>query len=813
VLHDLRYALRLIRKTPLASAIAVLTVAIGVGANAAIFSIVHAVLLKPLPYQHADRLVQISESWPSRPGPRPVSRLNYLDWVAQSDVFEQIAAVSWGSATIGGADHPFWVDGALVSPSYFDVFGLRAEVGRTFAAGDDQPGRDHVVVLSHRLWMSKFGGDRRIVGSPIRLDGELYTVIGVMPAGTNLHFYDTPIWRPLALPLPSSRAWRDLQMAEARLKPGVTLAQAQAQMNTIADRLAGEYPDADKGYGVIVARFPGAVGLDTEASLYLLFAAVGILLLIACVNLANLAIVRGAARAREVAVRAALGASRAQIVRQFLVEQLVIAIGGGAAGLAVAWVALRIVVPAIPTTGLRAAYPEGTAIAIDRFVWLFAMGMAAISGIGFGLSPALNAARRPLVETLRDGTPGISAGRGQQYMRQVLVVAEVALAFVLLTGAGLLIQSFFTLTQRIDAGFDRRSVLTATLPMPPSRFATGAALNRYLDEIGGRIEALPGVRDVAFADAVPPQGFPYGKLIQIVGQPVVPFASRLNCGFKVVSPSYFRTIGLRLIAGRFLSADDREGAPFVLVINETMAREFFNGTDPIGRQILLRRAPLQPAGPFADDMFTIVGVVADEGISPFERTALAAAYATREQHPRLNLDLVVRSLVAAETLEEPIRRSVAAIDRDQAIADVKTIAQREAEDVAPDRLRSILLSAFAGVAVVLTALGLYGVIAHGVVQRTREIGIRAALGAHPWRIVRLVLGQSLAAIALGLAGGLAGSIAVLRLLRAFLFGVGSADPATLAAVAGIMAIVALVACYLPARQATRVDPLTALKTE
>lgn len=814
MLHDLRYALRLIRKTPLASATAVLTVAIGVGANAAIFTVIHGVLLKPLPYQDADRLVQISESWPSRPGPRPVSRLNYVDWVAQSNVFEQIAAVSWGSATIGGADHPFWVDGVLVSPSYFDVFGLHAELGRTFAPGDDQPGRDHVVVLSHRLWRSQFGGDRRIVGSPIRRDGELYTVIGVMPAGAYLHFYDTPIWRPLVLPPQSSRASRDLQMAEARLKPGVSLAQAQAQMNTIANRLAGEYPDANKGYGVIVAPFPGAVGLDTKASLYLLFAAVGILLLIACVNLANLTIVRAAARARDVAIRAALGATRAQIVRHFLVEQLVIAIGGGIAGVAVAWLALRMMVPAIPTTGLRAAYPEGTTIAIDRVVWLFAMAVSAISGIGFGLSPALSAARRPLVETIRDGTAGISAPRSQHYTHQILVIAEVALAFVLLTGAGLLIQSFFTLTQRIDAGFDRTSVLAASLPMAPSRFRTGAALNRYLDDISARIEGLPGVRDVAFADAVPPQGFPYGKLIQIVGQPVVPFASRLNCGFKVVSASYFRTIGLRLIDGRLLSADDREGAPFALVINETMAREFFNGTNPIGRQILLRRAPLQPAGPpVADDMFTIVGVVADEGISPFERTALAAAYATRDQHPRLNLDIVVRSLVAAETLEEPIRRSVAAIDRDQALSDMKTIAQREAEDVAPDRLRSILLSAFAGVAVVLTALGLYGVIAQGVVQRTREIGIRAALGANPWRIVRLVLGQSLAAVALGLVAGLVGSIAVLRLLRAFLFGVGSADPPTLAAVAGTMALVALAACYLPARQATRVDPLTALKTE
>jgi putative ABC transport system permease protein len=812
VVHDLRYALRLIRQSPLASAICILTVAIGVGANAAIFSVIQSVLLKPPLYEHADRLVQISESWPSRPGPRPVSRLNYNDWVAQSDVFDSIAAVSWGGATIGGAEHPIFVDGAVVSPSYFEVFGLHAALGRTFASDDDRPGRDHVVILSHRLWTSTFGADRRIVGSPIRLDGELYTVIGVMPEGVNLHFYDTPIWRPLVQPL-STRATRDLQMAEARLKPGVSVAQARAELNTIADRLAAQYPDANKGYGVILEPFPHPVGIDVEPSLYLLFAAVAIVLLIACVNLANLAIVRGTARAREVAIRAALGASRAQIVRQFLVEQLVIAAAGGVAGIAVAWAALRIMVPAIPTTGLRAVYPEGTAIAIDRTVWLFAMAASAISGIGFGLSPALSAARRPLADAIRDGSPGMSAARGQHRARQVLVVVEVALAFVLLAGAGLLIQSFFTLRQRIDTGFDRTSVLTATLPMPESRYLTGASVNRYFDEIQSRIQALPGVRDAAFADAVPPQGFPYGKLIQIVGEPEVPYASRLNCGFKVVSPSYFRTVGLRLIDGRLLSAIDREDAPFVMVINQTMTREFFRGTNPIGRQIRLRRFPLHPSGPVPDDLFTVVGVVADEGISPFERKALAGAYVTRDQHPRRSLDLVVRTTVPAHTLEEPIRKSVAAVDRDQAVADVKTIDQLEAEDVAPDRLRSILLTAFAAIAVVLTALGLYGVIAHGVVQRTREIGIRAALGASRWRILGLVLGHGIAATAIGLVFGAAGSIAVLRLLRAFLFGVGPADPLTLTAVAAVMAVVAVIACYVPARHATRVDPLIALKSE
>ena len=377
----------------------------------------------------------------------------------------------------------------------------------------------------------------------------------------------------------------------------------------------------------------------------------------------------------------------------------------------------------------------------------------------------------------------------------------------------MLIQSFFTLTHRIDAGFDRQGVLTASLPMPPRRFETGAALNRYLDQISSGVEALPGVSDVAFADAVPTQGFPYGKLVQIVGQPAVPYASRLRCGFKVVSPSYFRTVGLRPIDGRVLTADDRDGAPFVVVINQTMAREYFRGSNPIGQQILIRRAPLQPVPSVPDDVWTIVGVVADEGISPFERTAQAAAYATREQHPRRNLDLVVRTRVTPTTLEEPIRRSVAAVDRDQAVADIKTIDELEAEDVAPDRLRSMLLTAFAVAAVVLTGLGLYGVVAHGVVQRTREIRIRAALGANASSLLRLVLWQGLTMIGVGLAIGVAGAIAVLRVLRTFLYGVGSTDPTTLAAVAFVMAIVAIVACYLPARRATTVDPLIALKTE
>jgi predicted permease len=812
MLHDLRYALRSIRGTPIASTVAILTIAIGVGANTAIFSVIRAVLLKPLPFADADRLVQISESWPNRPGPRPISRLNYADWIAQADVFEQTAAISWGSATVG-AEHPFNVDGSLVSPSYFDVFGLHAALGRTFARDDDQPGRDHVVILSHRLWRSKFGGDPAIVGSPIRLDGEPYTVIGVMPMGLNLHFWDSPMWRPLVLPPPASRTWRDLQLVEAKLKPGVSVAHARAQMDAIADRLARQYPDADKGYGVVVEPFPHPVGLDVESSLYLLFGAVGMVLLIACVNLANLAIVRGAARSREVAIRAALGASRAQIVRQFLVEHLMIALTGGVAGIGVSALVLRLALPAIPTTGLRAVFPPDTAIAIDRGVWLFGIALSTLSGLAFGVLPAAGIARAPLVEAIREGTPTASIGRSQAGLRGVLVIAEVALAFVLLSGAALLIQSFSELVRRVDAGFDHRGMLTASLPMPAARFQTGDALNRYLDKIAAGIRQLPGVREVAFADATPPMAFPYGKLIHVVGEPEVPYASRHPIGFKVVSASYFSAAGLRLIDGRALSDDDREGAPPVLVINETMSRTLFSGTRPIGRQILLRRAPFTAAGTVSDQTWTIVGIVADEGISPFERTAQAGAYATRAQHPRPDLNLVVRTGVAPAALEEPIRKAVAAVDRDQAVGDLNAIEQLEAEDVANDRLRSMLLTAFAAVASTLTGLGIYGVVAFGVVQRTRELGIRAALGATAPNLLRVVLGQTLRMVALGLMTGAVAAAGALRVLQALLYGVRSTDPAIMAAVAVVLALVAVIACYVPARMAVSVDPLIAIRQD
>jgi putative ABC transport system permease protein len=594
--------------------------------------------------------------------------------------------------------------------------------------------------------------------------------------------------------------------AVAKLKHGVTIAQARTEMNAIGDRLADAYPESNKGYGVIVRAYPRPLGLDTEASLYLLFAAVGAVLLIGSVNLANLALARGFGRAREAAIRAALGAGRWRLVRQVMAEHLVIATGGGLCGAVVGYGVLLIIEAALPTTGLRAAFPPDTTIAMDGPVWLFALTLSVLSGFGFGLAPAIAVTHLSLIEVIKGGGGAVgSAGYGQRSARRTLVVLEVALAFVLLTGAGLLIQSFFTLTHRIDSGFDSTNVLTAKLPIAATRFSSSEALNAYLDRIASRVQSLPGIRDVAFADTLPTEGTPIGRLFQIAGQPAAAYGSRPVAGFKVVSPSYFRALSLSLIAGRVLSDSDRGGAPLRVVINQTMARTYFQGVDPIGQRLLMKRVTIDQND---------VGVIADEGVSPFgDRAAEPAVYATREQNPTRYQTLLMRTAAEPSSVQASIRAAVAAVDRGQALADVATLDQLKIDDVAPDRLRTALLTAFATVAVVLAAMGLYGVIAFAVAQRTRELGIRAALGASPANLLRLVVRQGMAMVAVGLGTGLAITLVVTPVLETFLFGVRSSDPKTMAAAAGILASVALVACYLPARRAATVDPLIASRTE
>ncbi len=759
----------------------------------------------------------LAERWPTLSGPKPISRLNYRDWATQNTVFERFAANSWGDATMSAGDLPLRVEGSLVSPTYFDVFGLHAALGRTFAPDEDQPGREKVVLLSHQLWVTQFGGDRAVIGRPIRLDGESYTIVGVMPAGASVDFgfdlSNPQLWRPLPLDAPPPRGVHDLRLVAAKMKAGVTLEQARAQMEAIADRLAAEYPDTNKGYGVVVRPFPRPVGFDVEASLYLLFAAAAVVLLLACVNLANLAIARGTARVREAAIRIALGAGRADLVRQFMTEHLLIAGVGGLSGVAVAYGMLAALKTAIPTSGFRAAFPVDTRIGIDTWVLLFAFMLTVLSGMVCGLAPTIGVTRRPIVTDIRERSASVGTSRSLRRLQRLLVAAEIALAFSLLTGAGLLMQSLLALTHRIDAGFNATNVVTARLPIPETRFQSGAAFNAYLDRLGSRVQ-LAGIRDVAFADSLPTEGNPFGKLFQIVGQPTVPYASRPLCGFKVVSPSYLAAVGLRLIEGRWLEDGDRDAAPLVVVINQAMARTYFRQMSPLGQRMLMRRNPISGPAGTVDLDWTVVGIVADEGVSPFDdRTAKAAVYVTREQYPRLNLALVVRTAMNPVAWEDTIRKTVSAVDATQAVTDVKTLVQIEAEDLSSDRFRSFLLFAFAVVAIALATLGLYGVMAYSVTQRTREIGIRAALGASAASLLGLVMRQGNVLIGWGLAAGLCLSFLSTRLLKTFLFGVGPVDPTTMIGVAGVLSGVALAACYVPARRATMVDPLIVLKSE
>jgi putative ABC transport system permease protein len=822
--QDVRYAIRSLGRTPAFAAAAFLTLALGVGANVAVFAVIRAVLLGPLPYADADRLVRLTESWPNLGGPRPVSFLNFLDWAAQNTVFERMVAVSWGSVTVGDGVRPSYAEGAFVSTDYFDLFGLHASIGRTFSREDGDRGHERVAVISHSLWVSQFGADPAILGRAIRLDRQIYTIVGVMPARTAVEFFETQIWRPLTFDQLPPRGARQLRYAVARLKDGVTLPRARVEMAGMANRLAREYPESNQGYGIFVEPYPRPIGLNAGPSLYVLFAAVIVVLLIGCANLATLALVRAGARGREVAIRTALGASRARLIRQFLTEYFLIAGAGVLGGAVVGRGLLRTLLSLTPTSGLRAAFPPDTAVVIDAPVWGFALGVCMVSGMAFGLAPAIAATRVIAWDALKTaGGAGLTTGKRQRAIGHGFVIAEIALAFVLLTSAVLLIRSFNTLTHLVAGGFDSTNVLTARLPTSPSRFETGQLLNAYLDEVERRLRALPGIQDVAFADALPTQGTPYGARFQIAGRPLVAPNSRPNAGFKVVSPSYFPAVGLRLIAGRVLGEDDRDGSPLVVVINEALARTTFAGTDPVGRRILLSRVPIQSgttaSGPGRQTIagaeldWAIVGVIVDEGVSPFDRTPEPAMYATREQYPRSNLSLVVKTMGEPTTLQEPIRRAVAAFDPDQALADLKTLDFLKAEDVVPDRLRSVLLGAFAAIALALAATGVYGVMAYAVAQRTPEIGIRAALGASRADLLTLVARQGTGILLLGLGAGFAMSLGIMRLLNGFLYGIEAWDFPTMALAAGGLAGVAFLACYVPARRASRVDPLVALRTE
>lgn len=809
LIQDLRYGVRTLRKTPGFTAISLATLALGIGANTAIFSFVDGVLLKPLPYADASRIVRVLEKPPlgERNG---ISTLNFLDWRSQNTVFDPMAAENGGQMTLTGPGEPVQLRTEHVSAPYFGIFGTRAVLGRTFAADEDQPGKGHVVILSHAIWESRFGADPKLIGRTIRLDGEPYTVIGVLPEGGSYDRSFAQIWTPLVFKPENMTRNFHWFASLAKLKPGVTLEAARKQMDAIGARIAHDYPDSNKGWGVIIEPYSDIlVSSGLKQSLYVLLGAVAMVLLISCANVANLMLVRGASRDGEIAIRSALGGERRRIIRQFLTESALLSVTGGALGLIVGYAGMAALRAAVPPFTL----PAEADVRLDSRVLLFTVALSILTGIVFGLAPAIITTGGNLADVLKTRTRSASAGAGRRALRSSLVVAQVALAFVLLTGAGLLIRSFSRMLAA-DMGFDSTNVVTAGVPIPEERYPDAQKLNLYLRSITAGIGALPGVRDVAFASALPLQGWGYGMPFQIAGRPTVDRANRQVGFFKMVTPSYFRALGMRVLRGRALGNHDLAGAPPVMVINATFSKKYFAKENPVGhtirvQQIVPGKTQLGPEVPWQ-----IVGVVADERVNGLDaKIDSPGMYVTNDQSPVYFGGLLVRASMNPAFLEKAIRQAVYKINKDQPLTDVKTLDQIKMESMDSDRLRSILLGVFAAIALALSAIGIYGVVSYTVAQRTNEMGIRAALGATSGNLLALALRGGVWMMIVGLAIGLAGALGFARLLSSLLFDVGVWDTPTILTVAVLLAAVGLAACLIPARRAARVDPMIALRYE
>jgi putative ABC transport system permease protein len=808
LLRDVRHSARALRHSPGFTAIAILTLAIGIGANTAIFSFVDAMLLKPLPYPDADRIVRVMEK-PPRGERNGISTLNFLDWQKDNTVFDFMSAQTGDAVTLTGGSEPVQLRGALVSAGYFKVFGVDAALGRTFLAGEDQLGKHQVAVISHTLWTTQFGGDPSIVNRTVLLNNEPHSIIGVLPAASAFDNGFQQIWRPLAFK--PSNMTRDFHwmISFARLKDGVTLAQARANMDAIGKRIENDFPASNKGWGVVVEPYAETlINTQSRTILTLLISSTGFLLLIGCANLANLALARGVSKEREVVVRASLGAGRWDLVRQFLTENVLLSLCGGLFGLVIGYSLMNAIKLMLPEFTI----PREANASLDGRVLLFALVVSVGTGILFGLAPALQATKPDLASSMKEESRGSSGGAGRRRLRDSLIVAEIALAFMLLVVSGLMMRSFVGLLN-IDAGFDSTNVLTMRLPVSTDQIPDPEQLNRYLREVRTAVEAVPGVRETALSCAAPMQGTCYGMPMQAANKPKVELARRDGGFYKVVSPSYFSTLGIKPVKGRLLADTDTSSSPPVIVLNERMVKRFFADVEPIGQRLLIQKIVPGKTELGDDISWEVVGVIGDEKIGGPEDIQSAGVYVSNEQTPVYGMVLNVRANVNPLTLQKPITAAIRSVNKDQAISDVRSVDQIRDRAMGGRRLVSVLLGTFATVALVLAGIGIYGVISYNVAQRTREMGIRAALGATERSLLRLILDRGVRLTLIGIAIGVAGAIGLTRLMAAILFGVGARDPATMVSVGVILAGVAILASYIPARRATRVDPVVALRYE
>jgi putative ABC transport system permease protein len=803
-MNDLRFALRQLRKSPGFTFVAVLTLALGIGANTAIFSVINAVLLRPLPYPEASRIMTLHER-DSKGNEFAISLPDYLDWKRDNTVFENLALYRTYSLNLSGikdrAAEP--VSSALVTANFFKVAGLAPELGRTFTPNEDRKGAPALVVISDRLWTRAFGRDPAILGRSVTFHDRLYTVIGVMPPALRGPT-DTDAW--FSLMRRNNEGWKTrmnhpLMYAWGRLKPGVTVEQARTQLATIAARLEQQYPESNNDvHAAVTPLLENLVG-KYRTNLTLLLGAVGLVLLVACANLANLLAARGAARAREFAIRAAVGASRGQIVRQLLCESVFIALAGGISGFLVALWGREAIVALSPANVARFQN-----VHFDLPVLAFTFLLASLTTLIFGLLPAWQSSRVDLQLALQAGGQGSSDARSARRARDWLVVGEVALTLVLLSAAGVVLKSFARM-QAVSLGYAPRGLLSARVDLPYSRYKTPPEIAAFSDALLQKVRALPGVEQAA-TGGTPPLFTSWLIRFAREGVPAPPVGQEPDTVTETISPDYFSTLGAVLLRGRTLDARDNESAPPVVVIDQVMAERFFPNDDPIGK-----RLKMDPDDR-GERWFQIVGVVARMKFRGFDEAVVQpATYFSRGQMNRQSLVLFVRSSLPPGALEKSIRAIVTSIDPDQPVFDFRSMFDRVGETWAASRFLSTLLLVFAGLALTLSMVGLYGVLAYTTVRRSREIGVRMALGARPGQILSLILNHGARLLVLGLTMGLAGALLFSRLLRGFLYEESAIDPAIYAGVSLLLALAALIACWLPARRAARINPIIALRAE
>ncbi|HKC85790.1 MAG TPA: ABC transporter permease [Blastocatellia bacterium] len=801
--QDLRFGVRMLVKNPGFTTVAVLTLALGIGANTAIFGVVNAALLRSLPCKEPARLVTVWESNAAKGQTHGfVGGANFTDWKNQNQVFESLAAYMSWNYNLTGDDEPRRLTAAVVSAGFFQTLGAEAALGRALLPEDDQEVNENVVVLSYALWQSRFGADREIIGRTITLNGRPHTVVGVMPAGFDFPDDQTEIWRPMAMS-PQAAQNREGKWLKVvgRLKPGVSLEQASAAMNTIAGRLGESYPQTNAGWGVNL--IPLREELVGKVSLFLLtlFGAVLFVLLIACVNVANLLLARAATRRKENAIRAALGAGRLRLLRQFLTENLLLAALGGGLGLALAFCSLDALIALSPDN-----VPGLAKATIDGRVLGFTLALSLLTTLLFGLVPAWQASKPDLNDTLKEGGHRTTGGAGRR-AHNALVVAEVAASVVLLVGAGLMIRSFIRL-QAVEPGFNSNNVLTMKIMLPPNKYGENHQSIAFFRQALERIKTIPGVVSAGAVQDLPLYQNTMNYAFSIEGRPDAPAASRPEAAYRAVTEDYFRTMGIPLLQGRAFTADDNLQTEPVVIINQTMARRFWPDEDPLGKGIRFGE-PNDPA-------CTVIGVVGDVkhlGLADDEVAAIYQPHAQKRFAWLRWMTIVVRAKAAPLSLIAPIRSRIAEVDRAQPVYDIATMEQLLTKSITQPRFSTFLFGLFALLALTLVAVGLYGVMSYAVAQRAHEIGLRIALGAKMRDVLTLVIGRGMKLTLLGIAIGLTGAIALTGVLKTLLFNVGATDPLTFAGVAALLLVVALLACYLPARRATKVDPMTALRNQ